>query len=49
MLHVHHDRNIKGLPIYDTRVDLELETRGPEHVDEIAGQLNAAGYELDLR
>jgi threonine dehydratase len=49
VLHVHHDRNIRGLHIYDTRVDLELETRGPEHVDEIADQLNAAGYELEVR
>jgi hypothetical protein len=37
------------LAIYDTRVDLELETRGPAHVDEIAARLNAAGYELELR
>lgn len=49
VLHVYHDRNIRGLPIYDIRVDLELETRGPGHVDEIAGRLNAAGYELELR
>jgi len=49
VLHVHHDRNIRGLPIYDTRVDLELETRGPAHADEIAGRLNAAGYELELK
>jgi threonine dehydratase len=49
VLHVYHDRNIRGLPIYDIRVDLELETRGPGHVDEIAGRLYAAGYELELR
>ena len=49
VLHVYHDRNIRGLAIYDTRVDLELETRGPEHVGEIAGRLNDAGYELELR
>jgi threonine dehydratase len=49
VLHVYHDRNIRGLAIYDTRVDLELETRGPAHVDEIAARLNAAGYELELR
>ena len=49
VLHVHHDRNIIGLPIYDTRVDLELETRGTAHVDEIADRLNGAGYEFELR
>ena len=45
VLHIYHDRNIRELPIYDTRVDLELETRGPGHVDEIAGRLNKAGYD----
>ena len=49
VLHVYHDRNIRGLAIFDTRVDLELETRGPTHVDEIVDQLNEAGYELELR
>jgi threonine dehydratase len=49
VLHIFHDRNVRGLPIYVTRVDLELETRGPAHVDEIARELNMAGYELELR
>ena len=49
VLHIFHDRNVKDLPIYVTRVDLELETRGPEHVDDIAHGLNAAGYALELR
>ena len=49
VLHVYHDRNIRGLAIFDTRVDLELETRGPAQVDEIVDQLNEAGYELELR
>ena len=49
VLHIFHDRNVRGLPIYVTRVDLELETRGPTHVDEIARELNMAGYELELR
>jgi len=49
VLHIVHDRNVKDLPIYVSRVDLELETRGPAHVDEITGELNMAGYELVLR
>ena len=49
VLHIVHDRNVKDLPIYVTRVDLELETRGPAHVDEITRELNMAGYELVLR
>ena len=49
VLHIVHERNVKDLPIYVTRVDLELETRGPAHVDEITHELNMAGYELVLR
>ncbi len=49
VLHIVHERNVKDLPIYVTRVDLELETRGPTHVDEITRKLNTAGYEFVLR
>jgi len=49
VLHIHHDRNIKGLPIYVTRVYLEIETRSLTHVDEIAHELKKAGYEIELR
>lgn len=49
VLHVYHDRLAKNLPIYVTRVDLELETRGPEHVEKIARKLKKAGYEMELR
>lgn len=49
VLHVYHDRCVRDLPIYVTRVDLELETRGPEHVEKIARKLKKAGYEMDLR
>ena len=49
VLHVYHDRRARDLPIYITRVDLELETRGPDHVEKIARKLNMAGYEMELR
>jgi len=49
VLNIYHDRSARDLPIYVTRVDLELETRGPAHVEEIAGKLNMAGYEIGLR
>lgn len=49
VLHVYHDRRARDLPIYVTRVDLELETRGPDHVEKIARKLNMAGYEMELR
>ncbi len=49
ILHIYHDRRARNLPLYVTRVDLELETRGPEHVEKIAQKLNMAGYEMELR
>jgi threonine dehydratase len=49
VLHIYHDRSESNLPIYVTRVDLEIETRGPAHVDEISRKLNESGYELELR
>jgi len=49
VLHIYHDRNARNLPIYVTHVDLELETRGPEHVEEIAQKLSLAGYEFELK
>ena len=49
ILHVYHDRRARNLPLYVTRVDLELETRGPDHVEKIAHKLDMAGYEMELR
>ncbi len=46
VLHIYHARNVKGMPLYTTRVDLELETRGPDHVEEITKILKNAGYHL---
>jgi threonine dehydratase len=49
VLHIFHDRNARNLPIYVTRVDLDIETRGPEHIEDISRNLKAAGYALELR
>ncbi len=49
VLHIYHDRNIRNTPIYITHVELELETRGPEHVKAIAQELQLAGYEMQER
>lgn len=49
VLHIYHDRNVRNLPIYVTHVDLELETRGHEHVEEIAQKLTTEGYEFELK
>lgn len=45
VLHIHHHRSGRNLPVYWSRVELELETRGPEHVSEVTGTLEQAGYE----
>ncbi len=49
VLHIYHDRNTRNLPIYVTHVDLELETRGHKHVEEIAQELAMAGYDFELK
>jgi threonine dehydratase len=46
VLHIYHDRTVKGIPLYVTQVELELETRGPAHLSEIETALLAAGYRL---
>lgn len=42
---VHHQRAFTSLPAQDVEVDLVLQTRGHEHVDEILQKLHAAGFE----
>ncbi|MGD8369134.1 MAG: threonine ammonia-lyase [Desulfobacterales bacterium] len=49
VLHIYHDRHTRDVPIYVTRVELELETRGPEHVAEIVDTLRHQGYAVSLR
>jgi threonine dehydratase len=44
ILHLFHDRLGRELPLEDTRVELNLETRGPEHSQEVLQALAAAGY-----
>jgi threonine dehydratase len=44
--HIRHERAQPGLPLTDAAVTLELETRGPEHVEEIRAALRAAGFVL---
>jgi threonine dehydratase len=46
VLHIHHDRLAKDLPPQESRLRLELETRGLEHAGEITALLAAKGYRL---
>jgi threonine dehydratase len=49
VLHIYHERNIRNKPIYITCVELEVETRGPDHIEEIADEVKKAGYEMELK
>jgi threonine dehydratase len=48
VLQIDHDRSLLELPITVSRVELELETRGPAHVEDILGALQQAGYAVDV-
>jgi threonine dehydratase len=41
---VHHQRAFTDLPLQTAEVDFVLQTRGPEHVEEIIRALRTAGY-----
>jgi threonine dehydratase len=47
ILHLFHDRLAPELPLDHTRVELNLETRGPEHGDAVLAALREAGYKVE--
>jgi threonine dehydratase len=49
VLQIDHRRNEEDLPIYVSRVALELETRGWDHLKEVAEGLRQAGYAIELQ
>lgn len=42
---VHHQRAFTALPVRNVEVDFVLQTRGPEHIQEVIAVLHAAGFE----
>jgi threonine dehydratase len=48
ILHLHHQRSEKSTPLLQTRVELELETRGWGHAEEIKRALEQAGYTAEM-
>ncbi|MEP7366547.1 MAG: threonine ammonia-lyase [Acidobacteriota bacterium] len=42
-----HDRAHFGVSLSDTVIDVQMETRGPEHVAELCAALQGAGYEYE--
>ncbi|HII06677.1 MAG TPA: threonine ammonia-lyase [Methanotrichaceae archaeon] len=49
VLNIHHARGGKDLSLFASRVNLEVETRGFDHLEEIKGALKAAGYKIRAR
>ncbi len=47
VLHISHDRLGKDLPPHQTRVRLEIETRGFAHAEELAAWLGESGYAIE--
>ncbi|MFT4880214.1 MAG: threonine dehydratase [Natronomonas sp.] len=45
---IQHDRTSRNVAMNDAEVELALETRGPDHVDELTGALETAGYEVEI-
>jgi threonine dehydratase len=48
ILHIVHERAAKDIPIGFSKVILVLETRGPEHIQEIKKGLKKEGYSLEM-
>ena len=45
---IQHDRTNRDVAMNAAEVELDLETRGADHVDELLARLRAEGYEVDL-
>ncbi|TYT61172.1 threonine ammonia-lyase [Natrialba swarupiae] len=45
---IHHDRTSRDVEMSDTEVEIDLEMRGPDHVEEFLADLREAGYEVDV-
>ena len=49
VVNITHERGSKTLPLYTTRVEMELETRSQDHLESIVRQLRTSGYEIDVK
>jgi threonine dehydratase len=45
---IQHDRTSRQIGLDAAEVELDLETRGPEHVETLLAALEDAGYEVDV-
>jgi len=45
---IQHDRTSRDIGMNDTEVELDLETRGPDHVDELLAALRDSGFDVEV-
>ncbi|NGM68190.1 threonine ammonia-lyase [Natronolimnobius sp. AArcel1] len=45
---IYHDRTSRDVEMSDTEVEIELEMRGPDHVEAFLETMREAGYEVDV-
>jgi threonine dehydratase len=48
VVEVLHTRHGRGLQISEVELELSIETRGPDHVEEVLQRLRDAGYEPNV-
>jgi threonine dehydratase len=48
VIDLHHDRHRPGMSLNRTGVEVHVETRGPEHIEEIRRSLAASGYDAQV-
>ena len=46
---IEHDRAFSGAELGETLIELVLETRGPDHVEQVAERLGGLGYRIERR
>mgnify|MGYP000627913118 CR=1 FL=1 len=46
---VSHDRTSRDVAMDDAEIEVEIETRGPDHVEALLSRLEAAGYEVEVQ
>jgi threonine dehydratase len=49
VLHIYHNRGARDLPVSMSMVELELETRSPEHIEEVTRELRSRGYRIQFQ
>jgi threonine dehydratase len=45
---IQHDRTSRGVAMDDAEIEVDLETRGPDHVEQLIAALEAGGYEIEV-